>query len=356
VQRTVGLRHHRGVTDEPGDQDDAGGDEADHDRVPTDDSWGVNAALGAASIAARTANDVADAVGSSMPGRAVEGAARWLTRPLARQGEEVRTRLEEEGLPAAQQAIRHATPGVVQAVDINEILAAIDVDALLDRIDVNRLVDRIDVGAIVAKVDVDELVGRVDVAALVAKVDVDALVRRVDVDALVARVDLDALLDSIDIDALLGRIDVGALLERIDLDVLLSRIDLNTLLQSVDLQALLARMDLDDLLGGIDLNRLLASVDINELVQRLDMDALVANTELGSIIAQSTSGVASEALDAVRSQGVGMDNFIARLASRVMRRDLEELPAGPPLLIEAQLALPAPANDATDPSDEPAAS
>jgi hypothetical protein len=71
------------------------------------------------------------------------------------------------------------------------------------------------------------------------------------------------------------------------------------------------------------------------------MDALVANTELGSIIAQSTSGVASEALDAVRSQGVGLDNFIGRLANRVMRRDPKELPAGPALLVQDQLALPA---------------
>ena len=75
------------------------------------------------------------------------------------------------------------------------------------------------------------------------------------------------------------------------------------------------------------------------------MDALVSNTELGSIIAQSTSGVASEALDVVRSQGVGMDNFIARLSNRVLRRDVTELPAGPPLLIEAQLALPAPTQE-----------
>ena len=52
--------------------------------------------------------------------------------------------------------------------------------------------------------------------------------------------------------------------------------------------------------------------------------------------------MASEALDVVRSQGVGMDNFIARLTNRVLRRDLAELPTGPPLLIEAQLALPPP--------------
>jgi len=254
------------VQDDPGDDPEGA------------DPWGVNAAIGAAAIAARTATDVAGAVGSSAPGRALEGAARWITRPLAREGEEVRERIEEEAGPAAQKVMRQVTPGVVEAVGINEVLEAIDVDALLDRIDINRLVDRIDVGAIVSKVDVNELVGNVDVQGIIERVDIDAL------------------------------------------------------LESVDLNALLSRLDLD---------AVLSKVDINALVQRLDMDALVANTELGSIIAQSTSGVASEALDVVRSQGVGMDNFIGRLANRMMRRDPAELPAGPALLVDGQLALPA---------------
>ena len=311
VRRHGNVRHDRGVTERAPEGSDPVGADADQVVANEDDRWGVNTALGAAALAARTAGDVAEAVGGSAPGRVVEGAARWLTRPLAREGEEVRHRLEEEGVPAAQQAIRAATPGVVQAVDINEILAAIDVDALLDRIDVDRLVDRIDVGAVVAKVDVNALVGQVDVNALVGQVDVNALV---------GQVDLDTLLASVDMDALLARIDVGALLDRIDLEVLLARIDLDTLLASVDVEALVRRMDLDDLLAGIDLDQLLASIDINGLIQRLDMDALVANTELGSIIAQSTSGVASHALDSVRSQGVGMDNFIARVTNRVLRR------------------------------------
>ncbi len=306
--------------EEDGDATASGGDE-DHSRR---DGWGVNAALGAASIAARTAGDVADAVGNTVPAKVFDQAARWITRPLSSEGEEVRERIGTEGVPAAQEAIRQATPGVVQAIDINEILAAIDLDLLLDRIDVNRLVDRIDVGAIVAKVDVDELVQQVDVGAIVARVDIDQIV---------AKVDLDALLASVDLDALLSRIDVGSLLERIDLDVLL---------RSIDLDALLTRLDLDQLLGSVDLNALLSGIDINALMDRLDMDALVANTELGGIIARSTSGVASEALDVVRSQGVGMDNFIARVVNRAMRREQSELPQGPPLLVEAQLALPAP--------------
>lgn len=319
-------------TTEPESEHDSFGDEPGHGAADRErDGWAVDAALGAAALAARSATDVAGAIGSSTPARVAEGAARWLTRPLARQGEEVRERLEEEAGPAAQQVIRQVTPGVVDAVDLNDVLAAIDIDALLDRIDVNRLVDRIDVGAIVAKVDVDELVAQVDVDALVQRVDVGAIVARVDLDALMASIDVDALLERIDVDALLGRIDVGALVARIDLDALLA---------SVDLNALLTRLDLDQVLAGVDLDALLASVDLNELLQRLDMDALVANTELGAVIAQSTSGIAGEALDAVRSQGVGMDGFIARLANRALRRDVAELPAGPPLLVDAQLALP----------------
>ena len=47
---------------------------------------------------------------------------------------------------------------------------------------------------------------------------------------------------------------------------------------------------------------------------------LVEQTELGTIIARSTSGVASEVLDMVRAQGVGLDDFFARWANRILRR------------------------------------
>ncbi len=245
------------------------------------DEWAIDAALGAASGAGRAAS----ALGRSLPGRAMSAAARFVTSPLADEGREVR----ERAAPAARRAVRNITPEVVEVVNLNEILEAIDVDALLDRIDMDRLVSRIDVSAIVSQVDVNGLVG---------DVDVQGIIDRVDIDGIISRVDLDALLDRIDIDALLERIDVGSILDRIDLDALLDRID------------------------------------VNELVSRIDMDRIMSQTELGAIIAQSTTGVASQALDAVRRQGVGLDNVMAQLANRVMRRDPSELPAGPPLLME----------------------
>jgi hypothetical protein len=57
------------------------------------------------------------------------------------------------------------------------------------------------------------------------------------------------------------------------------------------------------------------------------------NTELGAVIAKSTSGVASRALDVGRAQGVGLDGFVERWVSRLLRRDPASLPLGPPRLV-----------------------
>ena len=103
-------------------------------------------------------------------------------------------------------------------------------------------------------------------------------------------------------------------------DLVMSALDVNALLDEVDLNAVLDR---------IDLNRLLERVDLNDILQHLDVDALVEQTDLGAVIASSTSGVASDALDLVRSQAVGLDEFIARWIGRLRRRPYTG-PPGPP--------------------------
>jgi len=65
----------------------------------------------------------------------------------------------------------------------------------------------------------------------------------------------------------------------------------------------------------------------------VDIDALMEKTELGSIIARSTTGVASEVLDVIRAQGVGLDDFFARWTNRLLRRNMADLPLGPPTLV-----------------------
>ena len=76
-------------------------------------------------------------------------------------------------------------------------------------------------------------------------------------------------------------------------------------------------------------------VDVNSVVDRIDYDTLVEQTDHGAIIAASSSGIASDALDAVRSQTVGLDEFIARWIGRLRRRPYTG-PPGPPDRLQAK--------------------
>jgi hypothetical protein len=123
------------------------------------------------------------------------------------------------------------------------------------------------------------------------------------------------VMDAIDIDALLDRIDVDAVVSRVDVDGLIDRVDVEKIIERVDVEKIIER------------------VDVEKIIERIDIDALMEQTELGSIIARSTSGVASEVLDVIRAQGVGLDDFFARWVNRLLRRSSDDLPPGPPTLV-----------------------
>jgi hypothetical protein len=112
-------------------------------------------------------------------------------------------------------------------------------------------------------------------------------------------------------------------------DLVVSLLDVNELLDQVDLNAVLDQVDLNALLERIDLNRQLERIDLNDLLKRIDVDALVQQTDLGAAIARGASGAASDVLDVVRSQTVGLDEFIARWIARLRRRPYTG-PPGPP--------------------------
>lgn len=149
------------------------------------------------------------------------------------------------------------------------------------------------------------------------------------------------VVDALDIDGILARVDIDAVVGRIDIDALVARIDLDRVIGGVDVDAIVDRLDLDAIMDR---------VDVNEVVQRVDMDAIVEQTELGSIVARSTSGIATETLDVARTQAVGVDDVVARVVNRIMRRRATELPAGPERLVgpgDAEPAQPPP------PGEEP---
>ena len=97
-------------------------------------------------------------------------------------------------------------------------------------------------------------------------------------------------------------------------------------------------LDIDAILNRIDVDSLIDRVDVDKIIDRVDVDSLMEKTELGSIIARSTTSVASDVLDVIRAQGVGLDDFFARWANRTLRRNPADLPLGPATLVEAQPA------------------
>ena len=121
---------------------------------------------------------------------------------------------------------------------------------------------------------------------------------------------------------------VQAVAERA-VELVISAVDVNAVLDQVDLNAVLDQVDINQVLDRIDLNRLLERMDLNDLVQRIDVEALVKQTDLGAVIAAASSGVAGDVLDVVRSQTVGLDEFIARWIGRLRRRPYTG-PPGPP--------------------------
>jgi hypothetical protein len=117
---------------------------------------------------------------------------------------------------------------------------------------------------------------------------------------------------------------VNLVLESLDFDAILDRININ---------ALLGRIDLNELLEQIDLNALLSQVDLNDLIKGLDLDALIEQLQIETLIARSTSSAMGAALDVLRRQSVGLDDFVARSVNRLGRRKPGTLPLGPALLV-----------------------
>ncbi len=82
----------------------------------------------------------------------------------------------------------------------------------------------------------------------------------------------------------------------------------------------------------------LSRVDVDAIAGRVDVSALLDKTELSAILTRSSSTVFSEGIDLVRSQAVGLDNFIARWVDRGLGRGTRRPAAlrGPRLLVSGR--------------------
>ena len=107
-------------------------------------------------------------------------------------------------------------------------------DTALDYVDLTDVVrDHVDVDAIIATVDLDAAVARVDIASILDRVDVDAIAAKLDLEAVLDRVDVDAIAAKLDLEAVVDRVDVDAVAAKLDLDAVVGRLDLIALAEAV---------------------------------------------------------------------------------------------------------------------------
>lgn len=179
------------------------------------------------------------------------------------------------------------------------------VEALLAPVDLTALVrDHLDLDALAAELDVKAVVDRVDPDAVIARVDLDAAVRRVDLDAAVTRVNVDAIADRLDLDRLVAKVDLDAVVSRLDLDAIAARLDPDPVVARVDLESAIARIDLAGL--------------AREVIDAID---------LPDIVRDSTGTMASDAVRAVRVEGMQADDAVSGFVDRLLHRSRPRQPA-----------------------------
>jgi hypothetical protein len=133
-----------------------------------------------------------------------------------------------------------------------------------------------------------------------------------------------------------------AIIERIDLtDVVIEQVDLHRIvtaaLDSLDLTSIV--------LDRVDINAIVAEADVDAVIDRVPIVPLagyvIDEIDLPQIIRDSTSGIAGEAMDTFRKQGVGADQLVSRLADRILLRRRErklDAPGEPESLKERMAA------------------
>jgi hypothetical protein len=132
---------------------------------------------------------------------------------------------------------------------------------------------------------------------------------------------------------------VPLVLDAIDINSILDRVDIEKLIDRVDVNKVVSRVDIEKVVERVDIPKVVDRIDINAIVNEIDIDALVEQTEIGSIIARSTTGILTEVLDVIRSQGVGLDDFVQRWGNRLIGRgrDVADWPVCPPLMVEPEV-------------------
>ena len=173
----------------------------------------------------------------------------------------------------AERGARFREASELAADAASRVLVTRLVSAVLDLLDLTAVVrQRVDLDALVAGVDVGAVIRSLDLTRIVLDgVDLDAIVASVDLDAIVATVDIDGIVATVDLEAILSRVDVNQIADRVQIQPVIDRIDLVGLAKYV-----IDEIDLPEIIrestGGVASEAVrgarMQSIDADQAVQR----------------------------------------------------------------------------------------
>jgi hypothetical protein len=76
----------------------------------------------------------------------------------------------------------------------------------------------------------------------------------------------------------------------------------------------------ENVIAQLDFVRIVEQIPVDEIAASIDVESIVERVDLGGIIREATAGVTMETVDAIRSQGITIDDWTARVVDRILLR------------------------------------
>jgi cobalamin-dependent methionine synthase I len=90
--------------------------------------------------------------------------------------------------------------------------------------------------------------------------------------------------------------------------------------QAAALIPVIVQQATENVIAQLDFVRIVRQVPVDEIVAALDVEAIVARIDLTGVIRESTASLTGEAVDALRSEGIALDGWAARIVDKVLLR------------------------------------
>jgi hypothetical protein len=76
----------------------------------------------------------------------------------------------------------------------------------------------------------------------------------------------------------------------------------------------------ENVIAQLDFVRIVEQIPIDDIAGAVDVEGIVQRVDLGGVIREATAGVTMETVDAIRSQGITIDEWTSRVVDRILLR------------------------------------